>query len=52
MDSNIKLSNLGMQANENLQARFLSCTPPFSLTSVLSLARSFNQCSSSWFLPQ
>lgn len=28
MDSDINLSNLGMQANEHLQAGFLSCTPP------------------------
>lgn len=34
--NNVQLSNLDMQANE----RFLSCTPPFPLSPVISLAHS------------
>lgn len=40
MGSNVQLSNLDMRANEHLQARFLSCTPPFCLSPVISLAQS------------
>lgn len=38
MDSNVQLSKSAMQANEHLQASFLSCTPPFPLSPVISLA--------------